>query len=487
MRKYGFLGLDLGGTGAKAGVFDERGKLLGFGQSNYEPSTSEKGHSEIPIEEIYGASRNCVRTAVKKSGANVLAMAVSSQGQTFVALDKRDRPLYPAIMWYDTRACRESEILKRKALSLKPKGELPFIEPIATAPKIMWLRRNYPEKMSKAYRYLLLPDYISYKLAGTAVMDADTASSTALYAYGEKDYSKECLLSAGIEKTQMSEIKRASEPIAKVMPKIAEDWNLGKDTMVVTGTNDQYAGAIGVGNCKPGIVSETTGSCLALVTLIKKLPGHLPDGILSGTFPTREFQFVLAYSKTAGLVLRWFNQEFCPSMSLIELERIAGNVPVGSKGVNVLPHFEGMVSPEPNINARGFICGLALHNNMGDVYRAILESVAFCLKENLEFLSGIGFKFNVIRSMGGGAKNDLWLQIKSDVTGLPVERPVITETATLGAAMIAAVGNGSYSNIRECSEKLYHVRETFYPDKKNTKLYEFPYRRYRELWKKIYK
>ena len=481
MKTEVFLGLDLGGTGAKAGAFDRSGTMLGFGRCSYTPCISEPGHVEIPVNDIYTAALRAVREALKKHHPHVLALAISSQGQTFVSLDANDTPLHPAIVWYDNRA---SEQAKRIKDVLCRKGEkIPAIQTISTAAKIMWLKEHFPTMMQNARRYLLLPDYFTYRLTGKAITDPNTASSTALFAEDAERYDCQALAATGIEENQLAEILPSGSPVAHVLPQLADEWGLSPETLVVTGTNDQYAGALGAGNCHPGILTETTGTCLALVTLTKQLPEPLPDGLLGGRFPIQCYQFALAYSKTAGVVVEWFKRECCHNIRFSELNKIAEHVPVGCHGLTMLPHFDGMISPVPNPHVRGAFCYLTLQHTRQDMYRAILESLTFSLLDSIEFLQQQGFQMNVIRSIGGGAKNDMWLQMKADALGRPIEKPMITEAAVLGAAMLAASGYGEFSSLAEASAALYQKQGVFNPNKANHQAYKEPYQRYKNLFK----
>lgn len=481
-----YLGLDVGGTGAKAGVFDPSGTLIGFGHAGYAPHISPEGHAEIPIEDIHQAARQAVREAVRNSGANIRGMAVSSQGQTFVALDERDQPVYPAIIWYDSRAAVQAAELERILKPTAADAPLPSIDALASAVKVMWLREKYPERMSRALRFLLLPDYFAHILTGRAVTDPSTAASTGLYAEDTPTYSEAALKASGIARTQLAEIQSPGSPIGVLLPGQAQEWGLQASTLLCVGTNDQYAGALGAGNCRPRILSETTGTCLALVTLAESLPAQMPSGLFAGRFPIERYQFVLAYSKTAGLVLDWFRREVAADTSWESLERMAAEVPPGCRGLTALPHFDGTISPVPNASARGAFYYLSLQHTRADLFRALLESLAFALKENLALIRRQGLDVDVIRSIGGGAKSALWLQIKADVLGLPVEKPAVTEAAVLGAAMLAAMGCGEFKSLAESSEAFYRVDRVFQPDSAATRLYQPAYERYRELKFKLY-
>jgi len=480
------LGIDLGGTGVKAGIFDAAGQQLGAGHAGFQPATSPEGYVELPIETIYTAARDAVRQAVNGAGVPVRALAISSQGQTFVTLDDADRPLHPAILWYDSRADAEAQWLQEQLRAQASSEPLPLVQSIATAPKIRWLREHHPEQMRRARRYLLLMDYLSYRLTGRAVTDPCNAHSTALYADGAAGYCATALAAMGIDEGQLAAIQPAASPIATLKPEIAAEWGLSLDTLVVTGTNDQYAGAIGTGNCRPGIISETSGTCLALVTLSEQLPASLPPGLLGGYFPLRPYQFALAYAKTAGVILDWFRRLWCPALGFADLDALAATVPIGSHGIVALPHFDGMFSPRPHPAAHGMVGNLALSHTTGDIYRAMLESLSFSLRENIELLYENGFRPERIRSIGGGAKSDLWLQMKADVTGLPVERPAVAEAATLGAAMLAAVGAGDFPSIDACARACYRLERTFLPDAAAGALYEEPYVVYQDWCRRAY-
>jgi len=481
-----YLGLDVGGTGAKAGVFDAAGRRLGQGHVTYVPSVSPEGHAEISIERIYEAARDAARQAVAEAGVPVAALAISSQGQTFVSLDASDRPLHPAILWYDSRASKEAEELRARVASLGAPELARGITAIAVAPKIRWLRRYCPKAMERARRYLLLPDYLNYRLTGEAVTDPSTASSTGLYAYDLPDYPPAALAAAEIDRAQVARIQPSGTSVGRVRPEMAAEWGLSPETLVGVGTNDQYAGALGVGNCRPGILSETTGTCLALVTLARRLPEPMPPGLLGGRFPIPEYYFALAYSKTAGLVLEWFRRVLASGKSMAELDAMAAGVLPGSRGVVMLHHFDGMVSPRPNPGARGAFLGLSLSHTAADLYRSILESIAFSLRENLELLGDVGLRVDVIRAIGGGARSDLWLQMKADLCGLPVERPEVTEAATLGSAMLAATGAGRYASLAEASDRCYRAARTFAPNGRAQQQYQEAYAAYRDACERLH-
>lgn len=470
MSKEAYLGLDIGGTGVKAGVFSHDGRLLGFSRRGFKPTVSPEGHADISINVIYKAAREAVREAVAASGARVVALAVSSQGETFVSLDENNRPLHDAIMWYDSRAEDEANALIRAVPS-----SAGWLNSLYSVCKIKWLQAHFPKIMRKARRFLLLPDYFAYRLAGQAITDPNIALSSGMTTAEGDEYDQKILDAAGIEASRLAKIMPSGTPIGHILESVAEEWGFAPETLMVAGTNDQYAGALGAGNCRPGILSETSGTCLAMVTLAKQKPVNLPAGLLSGRFPIPHLWFILAYSKTSGLVLDWFRETVAPDASFDELNKAAGKIAVGCKGLSMAPHFDGAISPAPNPKMRGAFIGLTLNHDRGHMYRSILEALTFNLVANLELIRSRGFKIEVIRAIGGGAKNPLWLQMKADATGLPVELPSVPEAATLGAAMLAACGRGDYQSLAEASGRLYHCGQIIKPVAERNRLYRLAF------------
>jgi len=479
------LGLDIGGSGAKAGVYDAGGRLVGFGSARCEVEHTPDGRAEAPIEDIEEAARTAVRHAVSGCAERVRAMAVASQGQTFVSLDERDAPLHPAILWYDARAADQARRLAQEIERSAGAEPAPYVEPLSSAAKVMWLRERDPERMARLRRMLLLPEYISYRLTGEACTDPDTAMSAGLRADDAPDWSRAALAASGIPREALARIAQPGDPVATIRGDAARAWGMPEGVLLVVGTNDQYAGALGAGNRRPGIVSETTGTCLAAVTLCEELPDPMPAGLLGGRFPLPRYRYLLAYAKTAGLVLEWFRREFRPGSTLAELDAEAAAVPPGSLGVRALPHFDGVLSPVPRPHTRGHFANLTLAATYAALYRALLESLAFSLRECVELFSEAGAPCALVRSIGGGARSDLWLQIKADVTGLPVERPEAVEAATLGAAMLAAVGAGLRGSVDEASATMCRIARRFEPTGAAAD-YESPYAEYRRLCRTLY-
>lgn len=472
MKRDAFLGVDVGGTGAKAGVYDLRGRPLGNARVGYAPRVWPDGRVEIPVRVIEEAARSAARKAIAASRARIVGLCVSSQGQTFVSLDDRGRALHPAILWYDGRAKAQADALAARGVR---------VEAISSAAKILWLQGRDPSRMARARQHLLLPDYLSFRLTGRAVTDPITASSSGLVGDEALAYSAEKLSATAIPVDRLAAIQASGTPIGTVLPAAARAWGLAPGALLVTGTNDQFAGAIGAGNTAPGILSVTTGTCLALVTLAESLPVPPPPGLLHGAFPVKPYRYALAYARTAGVLFDWFRSNFCPQLDLDDLDRLAARVPPGPGNPVALPDFEGVVSPSPAARARGAFLNLGLPHGTPHLFRALRESVAFVFRENVEFLERLGLRAGVVRAIGGGAGSGFLVQLKADVLGRPIEVPVVREAATLGAAMLAATGCGAFGSVDSAAKALYRARRVFEPRRQAVSLYAPLYERFLSL------
>ncbi|MFC1582551.1 FGGY-family carbohydrate kinase [Planctomycetota bacterium] len=449
-----YLGLDLGGTGVKAGIFDAEGVMLGFGRRTYQPEEPAPGRAELDIDVLLQAAREAVREAVAAANCEIQALAVSSQGQTFVPLDAENRPLHPAIMWYDDRAMAIADELNQAL-----EGRHTFTG-ICSAVKIAWLKRRRASLMAQAVSFLLLPDLINRELTGLPVTDPNTAGSTGFYRDG---YISEALDLVGVNVNQLARVQETGSVCGKIMDAAAADWHLPAGMKIITGTNDQYAGALGAGNVRPGIVSAATGTCIGLVTLTPELPDPLPKGLHGGRFPLPDMHFILAFSRIAGVLLRQYRDSVAPGTELSVLDREAAErAPDGNILRELIPRLE---------KGDAGLADLSVRHGRGAVFRGIMEWVAFGLRMHLQALGENGFKAEIVRATGGGACSAVWLQIQADVSGHVIEKPAVTEAPMLGAAMIAAAGDGAFESLAGASQELYRVEAEFTPDQKRHAVY----------------
>ena len=315
-------------------------------------------------------------------------------------------------------------------------------------------------------------------------------SSTLYYDIIEKCYWEKMLDYLGIGPGHLPDVHPAGTAVGNILQEAASETGLAPDTAVVTGAYDHPAGAIGSGNIMAGTISETTGTAMAMVvTLDKPMFGtNLPCQChaLPGKY------FLLPYGQTAGMVLKWFRDVFCrEEVKLAEhsgkdayqvMDSLAEKIGPGAGGLVMLPHLMGAGSPEFNADVKGVFAGLSPGHGKAHFIRAIMESVAFMIRRNLSLLEESGISLREIRALGGGARSSLWNQIKADVTGVSYLALESDESACLGAAILAGMGTGIWTDVQEACSGVVKIRERFLPDPGKTMLYDPVYARYLSLY-----
>ncbi len=490
-----FLGIDVGTTSVKAGVFTAEGKCLGVSHQDYRLSTPAVDQVELDPEIYWNAVIAAVGKVIKAKGLEVKKIAgigVSSQGETLVSVDKNGIPLFPALVWLDKRAAVEARDLSVKLGStLYQHTGIPEVNPAWTACKIAWLKRTQPAVYQKVSKFLLVQDFIIFRLTGNFVTDGSISCTSMLYDIVSHSWWSDALDSIGLEPGRLAEISRPGEKAGSLTPQAARLLELPSGIPVVLGGMDQAVGAIGAGNIVPEMVSETTGGALAIqVTLTSPdLDSTRQVPVYLHSVPDR-YLFV-PVCETGGMALQWFRDVFC--YEEIEQARrdgtnvydlitgLAEEVSPGSDGLIMLPHLVGAFSPEYNPQARGTFVGFTLYHQKPHFIRAVLEAVAFMLRRNLDLIRTSGINIKEIRSTGGGASSRLWRQIKSDVCQLPVTTLASDDTALLGDAILAAVAVGTFTSIEEAVKQMVSIADTLTPLSTNIKLYDQAYQQYCRL------
>ena len=464
--KY-LLGADFGTTSLKACLFDENGKLI-VSESAGSNLITEGEFVEFPAEEFFKVFLSVIKRITDKYP--VYAMSIDTQGETLIVLDKDDKPLTNAIIWLDNRAAQQAKEIEEKftlkgIYELTGQAEIPAGYP---APKILWLKENKPEVYNNAAHYLLLEDYIIYRLTGKFAASRSMYSSSLLMDVNTGEYIPEMLDFLGIKISQFPALYESGAYVG--------EYNGIK---VMTSALDQIAGITGAGVVKEGIMSETTGTSLAVSVLTNNLPKWHKGLTVSAYYVKKGLYALLMWAPTAGATLEWFKKNFCESDNYAKLNELAERVPKGSEGLICIPHLCGTVMPENNAKVKGVFFGATLKHSKGHFVRAIMESIAYTIKEYAEY---IGEKADEIRSMGGGANSKLWCEIKAEV----LQKKVITlkenETACLGSAIFAGIGSGIYEDSISATEKIVRKNKEHAPtENEYTKLYSD----YKEKEKKI--
>ncbi len=480
------LSLDAGTTSLKGVLFDTAGHPVASDLVEYDLDKSSPDIAELDSEVYWQATVRAVRNVVDKSRVNprqILALGITSQGETLTVVDRDGQPLRRSIVWLDNRSRSEAEEISRE---FDPKDVYRItgqqdVMATWTATRIRWLHKHQPAVFDKAHKFLLVEDYLIYRLTGRYVTDRALNASTLYFDLTNNVWWDPMLEFLGIEEGQLPRLRSSGEMAGTIDPVAAKTLGLHSDTAVVVTPIDQVAGAVGAGNIEPGIVTETTGAALALCASFSE-PTYDPQRRIALNGHAIENHYVLLpWAPTAGMVLRWFRDELGGGADYDQLCREAAAVAPGANGLILLPHLSGAGCPSPNPNLRGAFWGLTLAQGRGHLVRAILESVALMLRGNLELLEELGSEIQEVRSLGGAARSDIWLQIKADVCQKDLVVMECEEAACLGVAMLCCVGSGVYRDLAEARENMVRVKKRIWFDTDKAVVYDRVYQEYLEL------
>ncbi len=488
------LGIDIGTTSIKVGLINEKGGLVSLSIQEYSLKTSSNNRVESYADTYWNSCKAGIRDVLEKSSvssASIVAIGLSSQGETLVCLDKEGKVLRNVIVWLDSRAVEESEIIGREIpieLWYRTTG-LPEVSPMWPICKILWIKRNEPDIFGKTSKFLVLKDYLIWKLTGEFVTDPSVSSSTGYLSIVKRDWWDDALNILGIGHEKLPSIMESHTLIGRINLEVSKELGLPSGIPVINGGMDQMVGALGAGNIKPGIITETTGTALAIIATTDEPIFDPQRRVPCSPHCIPNKYILMPYTETAGILLRWFRDNF-PSINGIEdydrMLSLANQIPPGSDGLIVIPYFNGSFCPNFNPNARGAFVGVTLNHSRAHFIRAIVEAVSFMLRENIDLLRSLSIPVERVRALGGASKSDIWLQIKSDVLNLPVEVPLYSEASVLGAGILAGIGCGIFSNYKDAVERAVKIVRVFKPDPKVSIFYEKVYQDYLSLYKKLY-
>lgn len=484
-----YLTFDIGTTALKTALVDDAGRLLNVHTAEYTFESPHPDWAEMAPERYWNAAIEGTRAVFEASGADrqdLVAVGFSSQGQTFVPVDRSGAILHNAIVWTDKRAASVAADWEANWLSRDEYARIsgyPWVPSELTVFKLAWMAENAPEA-HRAWRFLLLPDFLIYRMTGETATDPVTAQSTGMFDIQTGDWEPRLLSAAGVTREQLPQVLPCGTPTGRMLTRPAEELGVPVGVPVCVGANDQIVGAVGAGNVRPGVVSETTGTALAAVATTRDV---LKDTRMCvGRHAVPGMWFAMPFATTSAIVLKWFRDLCFPDEDYDTFLSGVEDIAAGSDGLTVLPHFSGTASPSFNPEVRGAITGLTLAHTRLHIARAIMESCCCELRECLDLIRASGRSMQSVRSLGGAARSDLWLQMKADMIGIPVERPLYSDAASLGAAMLAAAGTGRFSSIYEASDEWYRSARRFEPNPALAGVYQEVYQRYLRLYAQLY-
>jgi xylulokinase len=481
------LGIDISTTGAKALIIDAYGRVLSSATTPLALSTPHPLWSEQDPEEWWHGIKLSIRKALKEAnikGDDISGIGLTGQMHGLVMLDIDGKVLRPAILWNDQRTgaqCDEIRALigKQKLIDTSGNDALTGF----TAPKILWVKKNEPEVFNKVKHILLPKDYIRYKLTNEYAVDRAGGSGTILFDLAKRTWSEEITNALEIPCDWLPPTFEGPEATGIITNYAALETTLAEGIPVFGGGGDQAAQAVGVGAVQPGIIALTLGTS-GVVFASTESPLVEPDGRLHAfchAVPER-WHFMGVMLSAAGS-LQWYRDTLTPDISFDNLVAEANNVSPGSDGLLFLPYLSGERTPHPDPEARGAWIGLTVRHTRAHITRAVLEGVAFGIKDSFNLIQSAGLgEISQVRISGGGAKSQLWQQIMADVLGSELVTVNTTEGAAFGAALLAGVGVGVYDSVSEACEATIQITGKTSPQDRNSQIYNDFYIRYQALY-----
>jgi xylulokinase len=491
-----FIGLDVGTTGSKAVLINEQGKILATHISEYPMLTPKPLWTEQNPEDWWRASCQSFRGVMHKAkveAKNIKGIGLTGQMHGLVLLDKEGKVLRPCIMWNDQRTSAQCVSITEKigfdklmAITGNP------VLPGFTAPKIQWVRENEP-KIFKQVKHVLLPkDYIKYRLTDVWNSDVSDAAGTSLLDVGQRRWSEEITKALDIPMEWLPAVTESASVFGQVTASAAKETGLLAGIPVVAGAGDQAAGAVGSGTVQSGVISVCLGTSGVVFAHTDRLTIE-PQGRLHAFCHAVPGNWhLMGVTLSAGGSFRWYRDTFADTEKE-QANRLnkdvydiitagAAQIRAGAEGLLFLPYLTGERTPYPDPNARGIFYGITVRHGKNYFARAVLEGVAFSLLDCLQLIKNLGTPIREIRIIGGGTRSVLWRQIIADIFNQELLTLTVSEGAPFGAALLAAVGTGSYKNVAAACGNTIQIETRTKPVHENIELYGEAYALYRQMY-----
>jgi xylulokinase len=467
-----FLALDLGTSGVKAGVVDTKGQLIATSSERYPTTTPQPGWVEQDPETWWGACGQALREVTRHiDPAQLRGMSVAGLAPALVCLNERGQPVRPAPIWSDHRAAAEVTELNER---------LGYDTNFSLLPRLLWVKRYEPTNYHQTRSVLHSYEYVGYKLTGQV---ASIAATEQLSPWAEQDFG-----ASGLDREKFPpRVCKLGELLGPVCRQAAEETGLRSGLPVVAGTVDAFAAWIGTATTEKGVLCNTVGTSDG-IALVWDQPLRDPQGRLDLMPHVTGRDWIIGGAlSSGGITLDWFARRFYDHVpnpyDRITVE--SSSIPVGAEGLIALPYLVGERSPMNDPHARGVFFGLAETHTRAHLARAVLESVAFAVRDVCQALVEVGAEIKQIRVAGGGAQSDVWNQIKADVVGRPVLVPQVADSGLLGAAIIAGWGVGEFSDLSSAAHAMVKFRTAFEPNPEHHAMYTQLFELYRELYKHL--
>lgn len=476
-----YIGLDLGTSALKLLLMDEKGVILNIVSEEYPISFPKPGWSEQNPVDWWQAAVDGIKKLIKSVDKDkIKGISFGGQMHGLVMLDEDDQVIRPAILWNDGRTIEECDYLNQK-IGKETLSEYTANIAFAgfTAPKILWVKKHEPENFQKICKIMLPKDYLAYRLSGVFCTDVSDASGMLLFDVKHKCWSQEMLDLCGIRREQVADIYESFDTVGTIKHQVAAELGLPASVKIIAGAGDNAAAAIGTGTVGDGKCNISLGTSGTI--FISSRQFGVDDHNALHSFAHADGYFhLMGCMLSAASCNKWWMEDIIDTKEYTKEQEKIGRL--GENHVFFLPYLMGERSPHNDSNARGTFIGMSMDTTRADMTLAVLEGVAFAMRDSLEIARSLGINIKRTTICGGGAKSPLWRKIIANVLNLEVDIIDSEEGPGYGGAILAAVGCGEYQSVEEASDKLVKVIDTISPEKELAEKYEKKY----QVFKTIY-
>lgn len=469
-------GIDVGSTGCKLTVYNEKGEFLNKEYVSYEISRNT-GEHEIDGKVIWDGVKKLISETTKKTG-NIDAIGITTFGESFVMLDKDDKILFPSMLYTDARGADEANSFDEEEV-MRIAGVKPHS--MYSLPKIMWIKNNKPEIYEKADKIFLFEDFIIYMLTGVRQIDYSLAARTMGLDIRNLEWSKKLLDKSGIDVSKMSKIVPSGTVAGKIKKELELELGL-EATIIVNGCHDQVASAVGAGALDAGCAVDGCGTVECCTPVFDRIPEdkNIYENCYSVVPYAEKGKYVCyALSYTGGAAIKWFRDNFATEKSYKDLD---DEIDLTPGKILIMPHFAGAANPYMDSGSKAVFIGVTLETSMSDIYKAIMEGVAYEMLVNLKCLAKTGITPKKLYATGGGANSSKWLQIKANILNTPITVIDLPEVGAVGTIMLAAVATGVFKSIEDAKKIMVKEGKTYIPDAEKNAEYKKMFGNYEKIY-----
>lgn len=476
-----YIGIDLGTSAVKLLLMDAEGKIENTVSKEYPLHFPHPGWSEQAPEDWW----NAVIEGLKELTADcekssVAGISFGGQMHGLVVLDENDDVIRPAILWNDGRTAKQTDYLNT-VIGKEKLSEYTANIAFAgfTAPKILWMKEEEPEKFAKIKKIMLPKDFIAYKLSGSFCTDVSDASGMLLMDVKQKCWSKEMMEICGIEEAQLPKLYESYEVVGTLKPEIAAAVGLSAAVKIAAGAGDNAAAAVGTGTVGDGCCNISVGTSGTIFISSKDFNVD-PNNALHAFAHADGHYHLMGCMLSAASCNKWWMEDILGTKDFAGEQEAIGEL--GNNRVFFLPYLMGERSPHNDSDARGTFIGMSMDTTRADMIQAVFEGVAFAIRDSFEVAKSLGIKIERTKICGGGAKSTLWKRIFANVLGIPVDVIKTEEGPGYGGAILAAVACKEYASVEEAAKKLIEVADTVEPEAELTAKYEERYQKFKNIY-----